>query len=55
MRIESLALHYVGNQANEEPFVCSKKLFTLSEDMNTLLTEYHSGKLGRLTLEAPNQ
>ena len=40
MKIESLALHYVGNQANEEPFVCSKKLFTLSEDMNTLLTEY---------------
>jgi len=43
MKIESLALHYVGNQANEEPFVCSKKLFTLSEDMNTLLTEYFVG------------
>ena len=43
MRIESMALHYVGNQANEEPFVCSKKLFTLSEDMNTLLTEYFVG------------
>ena len=43
MKIESLALHYVGNQANEEPFVCSRKPFTLSEDMNTLLTEYFVG------------
>ena len=43
MKIQSLALHYVGNQANEEPFVCSKKLFTLSEDMNTLLTDYFVG------------
>ncbi len=43
MKISSMALHYVGNQANEEPFVCSKKLYTLSEDMNTLLTEYFVG------------
>ena len=43
MKIQSLALHYVGNQANEEPFVCSRKLYSLSEDMNTLLTEYFVG------------
>ena len=42
-KIQSLALHYVGNQANEEPLVCSKKLFALSGDMNSLLTDYFMG------------
>lgn len=39
-KIDALALHYVGNQANDEPFVVSKKLFALDEDMNTLLTDW---------------
>lgn len=43
MKIESLALHYVGNQANDEPFVLSKRAYTMTQDMNTLLTEYFVG------------
>lgn len=43
MKIQSLALHYVGNQAAEEPLVCSKKLYSLPEDMNSLLTDYFVG------------
>lgn len=42
-KIEALALHYVGNQANDEPFVLSRKLFALTEDMNRLLTDYFLG------------
>lgn len=42
-RIDSMALHYVGNQANEKPMVLSDKLFALSEDMNSLLTDYFIG------------
>ena len=39
-QITALALHYVGNQANDEPFVLSKKLFALDKDMNLLLTDW---------------
>lgn len=39
-RISSLALHYVGNQANEEPLLLSKKIFALNPDMNELLSNY---------------
>ena len=42
-RISALALHYVGNQANDEPFVLSRKLFAMTEDMNTLLSDYFVG------------
>ena len=42
-QITSLALHYVGNQANDEPFVLSKKLFALDKDMNVLLTDWFLG------------
>lgn len=42
-KIEALALHYVGNQANEEPFVLSKRLFALDSDMNTLMTDWFLG------------
>lgn len=43
MQIRTLALHYVGNQANDEPFVLSHKPYTMTQDMNTLLTEYFVG------------
>lgn len=39
-QITALALHYVGNQANDEPFVLSKKLFALDKDLNQLLTDW---------------
>lgn len=42
-QITALALHYVGNQANDEPFVLSKKLFALDKDMNLLLTDWFIG------------
>lgn len=43
MQIRTLALHYVGNQANDEPFVLSHKPYIMTQDMNTLLTEYFVG------------
>lgn len=42
-QITALALHYVGNQANDEPFVLSKRLFALDKDMNLLLTDWFIG------------
>ncbi|MBO5951292.1 MAG: nucleoid-associated protein, partial [Bacteroidaceae bacterium] len=42
-KIEALALHYVGNQANDEPFLLSKKLFATTPDMNELLSDYFLG------------
>ena len=39
-KISGLALHYVGNQANEEPLLLSKKIFALNPDMNELLSNY---------------
>jgi len=43
VQISGLALHYVGNQANDEPFVLSPKLFALDAEMNALLTDYFIG------------
>lgn len=42
-KITALALHYVGNQANDEPFLLSKKPFTLDSEMNQLLTDWFIG------------
>lgn len=42
-RIDSLALHYVGNQANDEPFIISKKPYALDPEMNLLLTDWFLG------------
>lgn len=42
-KINALALHYVGNQANDEPFVLSKKLYALDNGMNLLLTDWFLG------------
>ena len=42
-QITALALHYVGNQANDEPFVLSKKPFTLDKELNLLLTNWFLG------------
>ena len=41
--------------ARKRGFLISGGEADLERMANTLLTEYHSGKLGRLTLEAPNQ
>jgi len=40
MIIRSIALHFVGNRTNDEPFLLSKKPYAMTGDMNTLLTEY---------------
>lgn len=39
-QITALALHYVGNQANDEPFVLSRKPFVLDKELNLLLTDW---------------
>ena len=41
--------------ARKRGFLVSGGEADIERMANTLLTEYHSGKLGRLTLEAPNQ
>ena len=41
--ISALALHYVGNLANEEPFVLSRKLFALDDEMNAVMTDWFLG------------
>ena len=41
--------------ARKRGFLISGGEADIERMANTLLTEYHSGKLGRLTLEAPNQ
>ncbi|MCQ2050735.1 MAG: nucleoid-associated protein [Bacteroidaceae bacterium] len=41
--IESLALHWVGNQSNDEQCITSSKPFALTQEMNQLLTDYFIG------------
>lgn len=41
--IDALALHWVGNQANDEQCITSNKLFALNPEMNQLLTDYFIG------------
>lgn len=41
--IYAIALHYVGNQSNDEPFLLSPRLYGATAEMSELLTDYFLG------------
>ena len=52
---EAAPCELLERAARKRGFLVSGGEADIERMANTLLTEYHSGKLGRLTLEAPNQ
>ena len=51
--LESMADKLLEQAAKKRGFLVSRGEYDIERMANTLLGEYHDGKLGRLTLEAP--
>ena len=52
--LESMADKLLEQAAKKRGFLVSRGEYDIERMANTLLGEYHDGKLGRLTLELPD-